>query len=153
MSELMLSALSKIFSRQHRNIFLIFPRKQNFTFHADCQIICMKWNVKPCFLGKKKENITNLSSAELAKRVVKVKLKCITCCTVRTGSLRFSPILLFAYMNELMSCWNSIYLSFATLRIQISWLLKKQTDLDLRFLSLNMWILNGLVQVIWLAEN
>ena len=31
------------------------------------------WNVKSLFLGKNKKNVTNLSSAELAQRVVKVK--------------------------------------------------------------------------------
>ena len=39
-------------------------------------------------------------------------------------------------------------------QIQISWLLKKPTDLDLHCLSLNIWIcMNNLDQVIWLAEN
>ena len=44
------------------NIFLIFSRKQDFTFHANC-----------LFSGKTKKNITNFLSADLAKREVKVK--------------------------------------------------------------------------------
>ena len=37
---------------------------------------------------------------------------------------------------------------------QISWLLKKPTDLDLHCLSLSTWIcINNLGQVTWLAEN
>ena len=39
-------------------------------------------------------------------------------------------------------------------QFQISWLLKKPTDLDLRYLSLNMWIsIKNPDQVIWLAGN
>ena len=45
-------------------------------------------------------------------------------------------------------------LSLQTVLIQISWLLKKPTDLDLHCLPLSMWIYsNNLDQVIWLAEN
>ena len=41
-----------------------------------------------------------------------------------------------------------------TVQIQISWLLKKPTDLDLHCLPLSMWIyINNLDQVIWFAEN
>ena len=41
-----------------------------------------------------------------------------------------------------------------TVQTQISWLLKKPTDLDLHCLSLSIWIcINNLDQVIWLAEN
>ena len=40
-----------------------------------------------------------------------------------------------------------------TLQIQISWLLKKSTDLDLHCLPLSMWIyINNLDSVIWLAD-
>ena len=39
-------------------------------------------------------------------------------------------------------------------QIQISWLLKKPTDLDMHCLPFSMWIfINHLDQVIWLAEN
>ena len=46
-------------------------------------------------------------------------------------------------------------LPLQTVLIQISWLLKKPTDLDLHCLSFSMWIkyINNLDQVIWLAEN
>ena len=45
-------------------------------------------------------------------------------------------------------------LSLHAVQIQISWLLKKPTDLDLHCLQLSMWICNNnLDQVIWLAEN
>ena len=59
-------------------LFLIFPRKQDLTFHAHC----LHWrqfegNVRSCFLGKNKKNINNLLSAELAQGVVKVKEKTI----------------------------------------------------------------------------
>ena len=45
-------------------------------------------------------------------------------------------------------------LSLQTVQIQISWLLKKPTDLDLHCLPISMWhCINNLNQVIWLAEN
>ena len=45
-------------------------------------------------------------------------------------------------------------LPLQTVLIQISWLLKKPTDLDQHCLSFSMWIcVNNLDQVIWLAEN
>ena len=45
-------------------------------------------------------------------------------------------------------------LPLQTVQIQISWLLKKSTDLELHCLPLSMWIyINNLDQVIWLAEN
>ena len=49
--------------------FLIFPRKQDLTFHANS--ICMKGQIQ--FSGKNKKNIINLLSAEIAKKVVKGK--------------------------------------------------------------------------------
>ena len=50
--------------------FLIFARKQDLACHAR-ETICMKCPL--LFSGKNKKNLINLSSAELAKRVVKVK--------------------------------------------------------------------------------
>ena len=73
MYSLTFSTLGKIFSRQHFEMhffFLNFPRKQDLTFHA-IETICMKCPV--LFFGKNKKNIINLSSAEFAQRVVKVK--------------------------------------------------------------------------------
>ena len=54
--------------------FLLFPRKQDLTFDANClHWRHLAWTVKACFLGgKKKKNITNLSSAESVQGVVKV---------------------------------------------------------------------------------
>ena len=62
-SFLTLSTLGKIFSRQHFEIFFFSY------FCMKCQIL---------FSGKNKKNIINLSSAENAQRVVKVKKKCGT---------------------------------------------------------------------------
>ena len=53
--------------------FHIFPRKQELTYDISCKLspICMKYHI--LFSGKNKKNVTNLSSAELTQRVVKVK--------------------------------------------------------------------------------
>ena len=67
----MLSTLGKILSRCHFENYFSFlffsPRKQNLTFHAKC----MKCLI--LFSGKNVKYISNLSSAELAERVVEVK--------------------------------------------------------------------------------
>ena len=58
------------------DIVHIFSRKQDLTFHANClnpmETICMKCQI--LFSEKNKKNIINLSSSELAKRAVTVKL-------------------------------------------------------------------------------
>ena len=55
-------------------LFFIFLRKRGSKFHANRrQFAC---NVKSCFSGKYKKTINNFSSAELAKRVLKVKASC-----------------------------------------------------------------------------
>ena len=47
-----------IFSRrQIDDIFLIFPRKQELTFHANCQFV---WNVISCFLRKIRKIFQNV---------------------------------------------------------------------------------------------
>ena len=57
-------------------------------------------------------------------------------------------------INSPLSCWTRYTLSLQTVQIQISWLLKKSTDLDLHCLSFSVWMyINNLVQVIWLGEN
>ena len=78
---LTLSTPGKIFSRGHIEIFFLFShtkkkkkKKKKWTFHA----ICLQWRqfackVKSSFLGKIRE-IPHVSSAELAHRVIKVKL-------------------------------------------------------------------------------
>ena len=71
---LTLSTLGKIFSRQHLEIFfLIFPRKQDLTFHANCLQGDNLHEMSDPVYAKNKKNIINLSSAENAQRVVKVK--------------------------------------------------------------------------------
>ena len=59
---LMLSILGKIFSRQVGDIF---PQKTGFSIGDKLHEM-----LNPVFWGKNKQNITNLSSAELTKRVV-----------------------------------------------------------------------------------
>ena len=76
-----------IFSRwQIDNIFLIFPRKQDLTFHANCLLIPRKqdlifhancllrrqfaWNVKSCFLGKIRKNISKCRLLKILPRVL-----------------------------------------------------------------------------------
>ena len=51
-----------IFSRrQIDDIFLIFPRKQDLTFHANCLLRRQyAWNVKSCFLGKLRKYFQNV---------------------------------------------------------------------------------------------
>ena len=68
--DLMLSTLSKISADDILKQFSYFPQKQDWTFHANLspmETICMKCQI--LFSGK---NITSLSSAELAQKVVKV---------------------------------------------------------------------------------
>ena len=52
-----------IFSRrQIDDIFLIFPRKQDLTLHANCLLLRrqLAWNVKSCFLGKVRKIFQNV---------------------------------------------------------------------------------------------
>ena len=57
--------MGNFFSRQHFEIFLLhFLRKQE-TICLKCQIL---------FKGQIKTNVTNLSTAELAERVVRIKI-------------------------------------------------------------------------------
>ena len=67
--------LGKNFSRQRKNIFLIFPRKQFLTFHVNClhwrhEIICMK--CQSLFSGKIR-NTSLVCHLLHLHRVVKVK--------------------------------------------------------------------------------
>ena len=52
--------------------FSYFSQKTDFDISSPMETICMKYQT--CFLGKKIKNITNLLSAEFAKRVVKVNM-------------------------------------------------------------------------------
>ena len=48
--------MGKFRRRRFEHIFLIFPRKQNLTFHANCLRRQFAWNaVKSYFLGQKKK--------------------------------------------------------------------------------------------------
>ena len=71
------STLGKIFSKRHIKVFFfLFFQKTGFDSSfklSPLETIWMKCQI--LFSGKKKENIINLSSAELAKRELKVK-KC-----------------------------------------------------------------------------
>ena len=52
-----------IFCRQQIDIFLIFPRKQDWTFHANC-----------LYSGKNKKKYFNMSAAEnFTQSVISVK--------------------------------------------------------------------------------
>ena len=81
---LTLSTLDKIFSRQHFEIFfffIFFP--ENRIWHFKCQIL---------FSGKNMKNIVNLSSAENAQGVVKVK-------DMLTGDLN-QPVYLYSLTSH-----------------------------------------------------
>ena len=55
------------------NIFLIFPRKYNLTFHANHLLRRqLTWHVRSYFLGEISKNIINLSLAESAQWKIKV---------------------------------------------------------------------------------
>ena len=75
-SPLTLSTLGKIFTRWHFEIFfLIFLRKQDMTFHANCLLWRQfAWTVKSCFLGKIRK-ISSIYHLLKMPRVVKVKLQ------------------------------------------------------------------------------
>ena len=71
---LTLSTLGKIFSRRHIGVFFFSSQKTGFDIScklSPVETICMKCQV--LFSGKNNKNITNLSSAELFVRVVKLK--------------------------------------------------------------------------------
>ena len=61
---------------------------------------------KILFLGKSKKNITNLSSAELAERVVKVKSKRI----VRLGYQNFTDFCMFQYKDSFIHSFIHLFI-------------------------------------------
>ena len=69
---LTLSTLGKFFSRRHFEFFSYFPRKQDVTFHGN-YLNGDNFHEMSSLSGKNNKTITNLLSAELAQRVVKVK--------------------------------------------------------------------------------
>ena len=64
-----------IFSRrQVDDMFLIFPRKQDLTFHANCLLRRQfAWNVKSCFLGKLRKIFSKYRLLKILPRVLGVK--------------------------------------------------------------------------------
>ena len=57
-------------------LFFFFFWKQSLTFHANCLLHRQfAWNIKHCFLEKKKRPSINLLSAECAQRVLKVNAR------------------------------------------------------------------------------
>ena len=91
-ASLMLSALGKIFSRQHTKLcFLIYPRKQVWHFMQtvsngdNLETICIKCQI--LFFGRKNQkNIINLLSAEFAQSVVKANKFCSCHQNIRTSN-------------------------------------------------------------------
>ena len=64
-NRLTLSILAKIFSRQHIEVcFLIFPRKQDLTFHASVSNGDNLHEMSSPVFWENKKNVTNLLSAE-----------------------------------------------------------------------------------------
>ena len=57
-------------------LFLILPRKQDLTFHANCLLRRQfAWNVKSCFLGKNKKNISKCRLLKILPRVLSVNIE------------------------------------------------------------------------------
>ena len=81
MEPVSLSTLGKKFSWQHIEIrsFFFFPAEKK-RFDISCKLSMLEiiaWNVKTCFLWfvENKKTVINVSSAELAKKVVKDKIR------------------------------------------------------------------------------
>ena len=60
--------MGNFFSRQHFEIFFLYFSENRFLIKT----ICMKCQI--LFKGQNKTNVTNLSTAELAERVVRIKI-------------------------------------------------------------------------------
>ena len=60
--------MGNFFSRQHFEIFFLYFSENRFLIET----ICMKCQI--LFKGQNKTNVTNLSTAELAERVVRIKI-------------------------------------------------------------------------------
>ena len=112
----MLNMLGEIFADDILKYFLFFFQKTRFDISCKLSpVVCMKyaWNVKSCFLGKKKKINIDLASAEFVQRVVMINPS--------PAEPRYA-------------------LALQTVKTQITWLLKKPTDLDLHCLTLSMRI-------------
>ena len=74
-----------------------------------------------------------------------------SCYTHQRGKIELIKIL--DYLNP-GPAEPGYVLSLQKVQIQVSWLLKKPTDLDLHCLSFSIWIcINNLDQISWLADN
>ena len=62
-----------IFSRRQFDIFLIFPSKQDLTFHGE-DTVCMKCQILS--YGKNKKNISKCRLLKILPRVLSVKVAC-----------------------------------------------------------------------------
>ena len=89
--------LDKILSRRHIKIFSYFSQKRGFDI--TWETICMK--CQNLFSGINRENVTNLWSAELAQRVVKVK--CQVFCYLKCFS-RMQMLIYLPWGTELLFC-------------------------------------------------
>ena len=146
---LTLSTLDKSFQQTtFWNIFYIFLRKQDLTFHANCLLMRqfawivkfffvrrhIVWSVESYFLGKIRKNSTNFLSAELAKRVVKVK--------------PFHPPKKIINLRKQCSCrWrgtyqdvSSVFTLFASLKIGLAQIRGWKSIHVLKSERVNKWI-------------
>ena len=108
------------------NIFLIFPGKQDLTLHANClRRRQFAWSVKSCFLGKNENSIICLLYTELAHNMESVH-------PCHAESIKMPrPLLIFSQSDYLIQVVDiNSHTKWQTVQIQISWLLKKPTDLD-----------------------
>ena len=112
--------IGKNFSQHFELFFLIFPRKQALTFHANCLLRKQfASNVKPVFGEQIKKNDIHLSSAEFVFFQLQVDLDTDTAIVLGMGNVALDvarillmPIDLLA-VSMLYSC-----LTIFTLRIQ-----------------------------------
>ena len=123
-----ISTLAKIFSRRHITIlfFLIFHREKGFD--SSCKLsptetICMNFQI--LFSGKNKKNI-NLSSAQLAQRVEKVK-KTWTI-TRENNPYRTCGQHILAVWSRLSLCFQPLKSQFAPYDILICFCIFREND-------------------------
>ena len=123
------------FSRRQINIFLIFPRKQDLTFHAKCpHWRQFAWNIKSCFLGKNKKNISKCHLLKYLSRERSVK-------TNKSSSCSF--VCLFATCTALLTvdlsrCWLLLICIFVMASV-----LKQTTCTAVWFIFLEPWLNKG----------
>ena len=111
--------LGQFSRRRIDDVFLIFPRKQDVTLHANClqrrQLTC---NVKSCFLGKiRKKNISKCGQLKFFPRVLSVNAsrENATVSWAEAGS-KFFPLRVGRDMgmNIFEKCFRPLYMSRVT---------------------------------------